>query len=106
MTFADLLLDVADVIAQVTINRPKALNALNSQTITELQQVFNALEQDSSVEVIILTGSGEKSFVAGADISQMQEMNALEARDFARMGQGMLKVIENHSKPVIAAVNG
>ena len=106
MTYANLLLDVADGIAQVTINRPKALNALNSQTITELQQVFNALEQDSSVEVIILTGSGEKSFVAGADISQMQEMNALEARDFARMGQGMLKVIENHSKPVIAAVNG
>ena len=106
MTYANLLINVADGIAQVMINRPKALNALNSETIAELQQAFFALEQDALVEVIILTGSGNKSFVAGADISQMQEMNPLEAREFAKRGQEALKTIENLSKPVIAAVNG
>ncbi len=106
MTYVNLLIDIADGIAQVTINRPKALNALNSETIAELQQAFSALEQDALVEVVILTGSGSKSFVAGADISQMQEINALEAREFAKKGQEALKTIENLSKPVIAAVNG
>ncbi|MDH4006454.1 MAG: short-chain-enoyl-CoA hydratase [Desulfuromonadales bacterium] len=106
MNYENLLVDIEGGIAEVQINRPKALNALNLSTLKDLQQAFIALEQDDAVKVVILTGAGEKAFVAGADIAQMQDMTALEARNFAQFGQLVFRDIENFSKPVIAAING
>jgi len=87
------------------INRPEALNALNTALIQELHSVFEQLRQDPAVEGIILTGSG-RSFVAGADIEEMKAMSASEARDFSHRGQALTRCIESFPKPVIAAVNG
>jgi enoyl-CoA hydratase len=106
MEYANLLVEMTGATATVTVNRPKALNALNRETLLDLQRAFVKLEQDATVKVIILTGAGEKAFVAGADIAQMQAMNVLEGRAFAQFGQQVFKAIENSSKPVIAAVNG
>jgi enoyl-CoA hydratase len=106
MEYANLLICIEEGIAQVSINRPKALNALNSETLRELQQAFDALAIEVSVRVIVLTGVGEKAFVAGADIVEMQRMNALEGRAFAHLGQKMMETIEKMGKPVIAAING
>jgi enoyl-CoA hydratase len=106
MTYDNLLVDVEQGLATITINRPKALNALNRETLEELFQAFSAVDNDAEVKVVILTGAGEKAFVAGADISQMQSLDALQARSFAQFGQMVLRTIENLSKPVIAAVNG
>jgi enoyl-CoA hydratase len=92
--------------AIVTINRPKALNALNRETLEELLFCFNELEQDGSVVAVILTGAGEKAFVAGADISFMQQLSALEGREFGKLGHEVMGTVENFSRPVIAAVNG
>jgi len=93
-------------IAVVTINRPKVLNALNGPTLQELGQVFCDIASDPEARVVILTGAGEKAFVAGADISQMVEFNSLAGDTFANMGQEVLNSIENCPKVVIAAVNG
>ncbi len=106
MEFKNLLMTSDNGIVTVTLNRPKALNALNRATLGELQQLFADLERDTEVKAIIVTGAGEKAFVAGADIAEMEQMTALEARDFARFGQQVFAAIENCSKPVIAAVNG
>ena len=106
MDYTNLLVDIAEGLATVTVNRPKALNALNRDTLQNLQHAFDALEKDAEVKVIILIGAGEKAFVAGADIAKMQEMNDLEARSFILLGQQVMTTIENSSKPVIAAVNG
>ena len=106
MEFNNLLLDKADGIATVTINRPKALNALNAETLLELQAVFAHLAEASDVGVVVLTGAGEKAFVAGADIAAMQPLDATTARHFARLGHEVLHAIEKGPKPVIAAVNG
>ncbi|MCF6266038.1 MAG: short-chain-enoyl-CoA hydratase [Desulfuromusa sp.] len=106
MGFENLTLATDGAIATVTINRPRAMNALNRDTLEELKQLFSELEQQEEIKVIILTGAGGKAFVAGADIAQMQQMNALEARAFARLGQQVMTNIEQCSKPVIAAVNG
>ena len=106
MEFTNLLLDKADGIATVTINRPKSLNALNAETLRELQTVFAHLAEAPEVGVVILTGAGEKAFVAGADIAAMQPLDAVAARDFARLGHAVLHAIEKGPKPVIAAVNG
>jgi enoyl-CoA hydratase len=106
MEFNNLLLETSDGIATVTINRPKALNALNEETIKELDCCFAGLESDPSVRVVILTGAGEKAFVAGADISFMANLEAVAARKFALLAQKVLNGIERMSKPVIAAVNG
>lgn len=92
-------------VAIVKMNRPKALNALNSATLQELSEVFTTLEADETVNVIVLTGEG-KAFVAGADISEMMSLSAEEARHFARLGQGVFTQIERCVKPVIAAING
>ncbi len=94
-----------DSVAIVKMNRPKALNALNSETLMDLGTIFAELEKDESVSVIVLTGEG-KAFVAGADISEMANLNAEGARAFARLGQGVFTQIERCVKPVIAAVNG
>lgn len=94
-------------IALVTVNRPKKLNALNKQTISELHEVFVTLESDSSVRVIILTGAGDKAFVAGADISEFAEFSKKEGTLLAKTGQeNLFDFIEELSKPTIAAVNG
>jgi enoyl-CoA hydratase len=106
MEFNNLLLEKSDGIATVTINRPKALNALNEETIRELSRCFEGLEHDGEVRVVIITGAGEKAFVAGADIAAMAELDAVSARTFALLGQQVLRGIEQLSKPVIAAVNG
>jgi len=106
MNWENILLEKEDAIAVVTINRPKALNALNAATLSELDQVFTGLAADGTVSVVILTGAGEKAFVAGADIAFMQNLTALEAREFALLGQAVLNKIENLPQPVIAAVNG
>ena len=106
MNFENLLVEIADGIAVVTINRPKALNALNEQTLRELQFAFTQFASNDRAQVIIITGSGEKAFVAGADIAAMQPLSAIDARQFAQLGHEVMRSIEGCPKPVIAAVNG
>lgn len=93
-------------IAEIIINRPNALNALNRQTIEELGTVINDIANNKEIKVVIITGAGEKAFVAGADIKSMKDFNALEARAFARLGQKVFSAIENMPQVVIAAING
>ncbi|NVK28156.1 MAG: enoyl-CoA hydratase/isomerase family protein [Flavobacteriia bacterium] len=94
-------------IATVTVNRPKQLNALNGETIAALSETMKSLESDEAVRAIILTGSGEKSFVAGADIKEFANYSVEEGKELARRGhESLFNLIENLKKPVIAAVNG
>ncbi|HHV71971.1 MAG TPA: crotonase [Clostridia bacterium] len=104
--YKNLLLEKKGQIAFVIINRPEVLNALNKDTLIEIKAVFDDLAADPEIRVIILTGSGEKSFVAGADISFMQPMTALEAYEFGSFAQDAFMSIEGNPKPVIAAING
>lgn len=105
--YTNLLLETdSDGISTVTIYRPKALNALNAATIYELDQVFDELASNPAVKVVIITGSGEKSFVAGADILEMKDKTAIEGRQWGQLAQAVFSKIENLPKPVIAAVNG
>ena len=106
MSYQTLLLDVKDNIAVVTLNRPDKLNALNAQTISDLNSVFDELKENEEVYVIVLTGSGEKAFVAGADIKELNKLDMISAKEFAAKGQGVFTKIEKFDKPVIAAVNG
>ena len=107
MIFENILVQKTAALAQITINRPKKLNALNKATIYELHKAFDALESDLNIKVIILTGSGEKAFVAGADISEFAHFTADEGATLAREGQEILfNFIENLGTPVIAAING
>lgn len=107
MNFENILLSQKEALAIITINRPKKLNALNKATIEELHEAFQVLAKDSSVKVIVITGSGEKAFVAGADISEFAHFTVDNGGKLAAKGQEMLfNYIENFSKPVIAAVNG
>ena len=107
MNFENILVEKNNALATVTINRPKKLNALNSAIIHELSEAFQALAEDKSVKVIILTGSGDKAFVAGADISEFAHFSVNDGGTLARKGQEMLfNFIESLSTPVIAAVNG
>jgi enoyl-CoA hydratase/carnithine racemase len=93
-------------IAHVTVNRPKVLNALNTSTWTDLKAAFEDAKADASVRGVILTGAGDKAFIAGADISELAHLDAYEAEQSSRLGQGVLDFIENLGKPVIAAING
>ena len=102
----NLLINIEDEIAVITFNRPKALNALNTATLTELKEIVEALEKRKDIKVVILTGSGEKSFVAGADISEMVSKNPQEARVLAGLAHDTLEKLENLSQVTIAAVNG
>lgn len=106
MPFDNLLLEQDGPVAVVTVNRPKVLNALNAATIAELGRMFADLKADDSVRVVILTGAGEKSFVAGADIGELAANSASGAQAVALTGQGVFARIEQLGKPVIAAVNG
>jgi len=93
-------------IAYVTVDRPKVLNALNTPTWTDLHSAFEDAKADASVHGVILTGAGDKAFIAGADISELAHVDAYEAEESSRFGQSVLNLIENLGKPVIAAVNG
>ena len=107
MPYTTLLVDVdSHGIAIVTINRPSKLNALNADVISELDDWFSKAENDSSVKGVILTGAGDKSFVAGADIARFKELSGEEGQRFAARGQSVFNRIENLGKPVVAAVNG
>ncbi|OHB76433.1 MAG: hypothetical protein A2Z34_05950 [Planctomycetes bacterium RBG_16_59_8] len=106
MSAENVLSSSSDGIATVTVNRPDKMNALNAETIRELTAAFASFRDDPSIRVVILTGSGEKAFVAGADIGELARHNAEEARENSRKGQALLDLIENLGKPVIAAING
>ncbi|WP_224981627.1 enoyl-CoA hydratase/isomerase family protein [Geomonas agri] len=102
----NILCEIVEGIATVTVNRPASLNALNSQVLGELECALYKLEQDAAVRVVILTGAGEKAFVAGADIKEMADMTSFEGHRFALQGQRVMLFMEKMTKPVIAAVNG
>lgn len=105
--FKNLLIDVQQQVAILTINRPDKLNALNSETIAELNRALLGLESDSNVRVVIITGSGNKAFVAGADISEFAHFSVEQGAELSRKGhETLFNLVENLSKPVIAAVNG
>ncbi len=103
---ANVLYEKKDRIAYVTVNRPKVLNALNTPTWADLRTAFEEARDDSEVHGVILTGAGNKAFIAGADISELADASALDAERASRFGQAVLDLIENLGKPVIAAVNG
>lgn len=104
--YANLLYENENGIGIISINRPKALNALNVETLQELDRICGQIADDSNVKVVIITGCGDKAFVAGADISSMQPLTALEGREWARYGQAVFRKLESLPQPVIAAVNG
>jgi enoyl-CoA hydratase/carnithine racemase len=106
LVLANVLYEKKNSIAYVTVNRPKVLNALNTPTWADLETAFQDAKADASVLGVILTGAGEKAFIAGADISELAHVDAYGAEESSRFGQGVLDLIENLGKPVIAAVNG
>ena len=106
LNLANVLYETKGAIAYVTINRPKVLNALNTPTWKDLRTAFMDARDDAAVRGVILTGAGDKAFIAGADISELAHLSAVEAERSSRFGQEVLDLIENLGKPVIAAVNG
>lgn len=106
MNFENLILERNNAIAYVTVNRPKVLNALNMATMEELRAAFHDLKNDAAVRVVILTGAGEKAFIAGADIGELAKQDAVSGKEYTHRGQNVLNLIENLGKPVIACING
>lgn len=106
MEFKNIILEKNDKIATISINRPKALNALNSETLKELDCAVDMVAEDEGVYAVILTGAGEKAFVAGADITEMKDMSVAEGRKFGMLGNKVFRKFDLLDKPVIAAVNG
>jgi enoyl-CoA hydratase len=106
MGYENLLYEVRDGIAFITFNRPKVLNALNRKTMEELREALLASRDDAAVRVLILTGAGEKSFVAGADISELAQRTPVDGKDFSLFGQSVLHLLETMGKPSICAING
>lgn len=106
MSYQNILFEVRDRIGYVTINRLEKLNALNWATKMDLQDVFSKIKNDPSIDIVILTGAGEKSFVAGTDIGELTKLDATKGKEFSEKGQEIFNQIENLGKPVIAAVNG
>jgi enoyl-CoA hydratase/carnithine racemase len=106
MICENILLEKKNAIAYVTVNRPKVLNALNMATMEELRVAFTDIKSDAAIRVAILTGAGEKAFVAGADIGELAKQDAVSGKEYAHRGQAVLDLIENLGKPVIACING
>jgi enoyl-CoA hydratase len=106
MTYETLLYEVRDQLATITLNRPKVLHALNAQVFDELEHVFRAMTSGADVRVILLTGSGEKAFAAGADINEIATTDAVTGQAKARRGQAVFRLIETSGRPVIALING
>ena len=106
MSYENLLIDDRDAVRTITVNRPDKLNALNRQTLLELHKALREAHGAETVRVVVLTGSGEKAFVAGADIGEIRQQSAIEARAFSAMGQNLMSLIQSFDKPVIAAING
>ena len=104
--FDHIIYGVRDRIATITFNRPKVLNALNSKLLTELSQALTAVAENEDIRVLVLTGAGEKAFVAGADINELEQLSILGAKSFARNGHQLLNQFQALPIPVIAAVNG
>lgn len=106
MGFENIIVNAAEGIATITFNRPKALNALNSALLAELSQALDDIAADEDIRVLVLTGAGEKAFVAGADIKELAVLSALQAKSFAAKGQAVISKLCELPIPVIAAVNG
>src|SRR6201996_8930071 len=106
LNLANVLYETKRAIAYVTVNRPKVLNALNTPTWADLRRAFEQARDDAAVRGVILTGAGDKAFIAGADISELAQVTAFEAEQSSRFGQEVLDIVGNLGKPVIAAVNG
>ncbi|MHB8580172.1 MAG: enoyl-CoA hydratase/isomerase family protein [Ignavibacteriaceae bacterium] len=104
--FKNLLYEISGKVGIVTINRPEKMNALNSETLSELKSLFLKIKEDEKIFVVIVTGSGEKAFVAGADILELNKLEVLSGKEFSEKGHEVFNLIENLGKPVIAAVNG
>ena len=105
MEFKNLVVEIEDSIAILKINRPQVLNAMNPETILELEKAIHELNENSKVRVVIITGEG-KAFVAGSDISELVKMDPIKAREYSELGKRVLNYIENMGKPVIASING
>jgi enoyl-CoA hydratase len=106
MVYENIVTDLSEGIFTIAISRPKALNALNTPTLKELDRVLSEAEASKEVKVLIITGAGEKAFVAGADIAEMSELSALAGREMTMLGQRVFSRVEELDRPVIAAVNG
>lgn len=106
MDYKNILFELKNHIAFVTVNRPDKLNALNDDTLKELKDCFEKIKNDNNVNVVIITGTGEKAFIAGADISELNKLNRTTGKQFSENGQAVFNQIENLGKPVIAAING
>src|SRR5438270_5218845 len=106
MNFQNLKFENKNQIAYVTINRPEKLSELNMAVMTELRDAFTAIKEDKEIRVAILTGAGEKAFVAGADIAELNKNGVVEAKEYTHKGQAVLDLIENLGKPVICCING
>ncbi len=106
MNYENLIVETRDGIGFLKVNRPKALNALNSETLAEIKKAAEFLAASNEVQVVVVTGEGDKAFVAGADIVEMKDLCVLEGMEFSRRGHEAMGVLENMGKPVIAAVNG
>jgi len=106
LTLANVLYEKKGAIAYVTVNRPKLLNALNTPTWRDLKTAFEDAQSDANVRGVILTGAGDKAFIAGADIGELAHATAIDTERSSRFGQGVLELIENLGKPVVAAING
>jgi len=104
--YNNIIVEKSEGIATLTINRPKALNALNTETLQEIITACQALDRDDEVQVVIITGAGEKAFVAGADIAEMRDLGTVDCRNIILLGETCMETIENMEKVVIAAVNG
>lgn len=106
MEYQNILFEIKDSIATITINRPEKYNALNNQTIEELDDAITKVANNDDIYVLIITGAGDKAFVAGADISELNKLTLLKGKEFSEKGQAVFDKIEKLGKPVIAAVNG
>jgi enoyl-CoA hydratase len=106
MNFENILFEKKNAIGYITVNRPKVLNALNMATMEELRAAFHDIKNDADVRVVIFTGSGEKAFIAGADIGELAKHDPVSGKEFTHRGQSVLNLIENLGKPVIACING